>query len=406
MFIVSSAYAAEIQLDDAERDLQQVISRANTGDTLRLNDAVYPGPIIVDKKLSIVGSGNSVINGNGKGRVITLDAPDIVLRKLVVQNSGIDLSTEDSGIFLTKNADHALVENITLSGNLIGINLKGPDAAIIRNNRIRGNSGLRMNERGNGIHLWNTPGSVIDNNNIRFGRDGIFVTTSKNNIFRNNHISDLRFAIHYMYTNNSEVSGNVSENNHAGFALMYSSHLQVFENHSYGDRDRGLFFNYANYSSVHNNVVKDGVEKCVFIYNSNFNTIRQNYFSDCLIGVHFTAGSEENFLFENSFVSNKTQVKYVGTRHLEWSKDGRGNYWSDHSAFDLNGDGIADQAYKPNNLVDQIIWRNPVLKILVNSPAFQILQWAQSQFPALYPGGVIDSAPLMQGIDTADHVNG
>ena len=32
----------------------------------------------------------------------------------------------------------------------------------------------------------------------------------------------------------------------------------------------------------------------------------------------------------NAFVGNRTQVKYVGTRDVEWSFEGRGNYWSDH----------------------------------------------------------------------------
>ncbi len=88
-------------------------------------------------------------------------------------------------------------------------------------------------------------------------------------------------------------------------------------------------------------------------------------------------------------------MKYVGTRWLEWSKEGRGNYWSDNSAFDINGDGIADNVYRPNDLTDQILWRYPEAKLLINSPAVQVLKWAQSAFPALHPRGVVDSAPLM-----------
>ena len=89
-------------------------------------------------------------------------------------------------------------------------------------------------------------------------------------------------------------------------------------------------------------------------------------------------------------------MKYVGTRHIEWSRDGRGNYWSDNTAFDLDGDGIADQPYRPNDLVDQIVWRHPLAKLLLNAPALQVLRWSQSEFPALHPGGVTDSAPLMR----------
>ena len=89
-------------------------------------------------------------------------------------------------------------------------------------------------------------------------------------------------------------------------------------------------------------------------------------------------------------------MKYVGTRTLDWSVDGQGNYWSDNTAFDLDGDGIADTAYRPNDVVDQLLWRAPSARILLNSPAVSVVRWAQSQFPAILPGGVVDSAPLMK----------
>ena len=98
---------------------------------------------------------------------------------------------------------------------------------------------------------------------------------------------------------------------------------------------------------------------------------------------------------ETLFVGNRNQVRRVGTRNLDWSKGGRGNYWSDNPAFDLNGDGIADTAYRPNDLVDRVLWTAPSAKVLINSPAVQVLRWAQAQFPALYPGGVVDSHPLI-----------
>ena len=74
---------------------------------------------------------------------------------------------------------------------------------------------------------------------------------------------------------------------------------------------------------------RGGPGKCVFIYNTNHNKFRNNWFERCGIGVHFTAGSEGNEITGNAFVGNRNQVKYVGTRDLDWSKGGRGNYWSE-----------------------------------------------------------------------------
>lgn len=204
-----------------------------------------------------------------------------------------------------------------------------------------------------------------------------------------------------MYTNESEVAGNLSEGNHLGFALMFSTRLAVVDNVSKGDRDHGIMLNYANGAQIERNLVADGGEKCVFIYNSNKNRLADNTFQGCEIGVHFTAGAERNVITGNAFIGNRTQVKYVGSRWLDWSENGRGNFWSDHPAFDLDGDGIADAAYRPNDLVDQILWTRPLAKLLLNSPAVQLLRWVQSQFPALLPGGVVDPAPLMRPVALA-----
>ena len=86
-----------------------------------------------------------------------------------------------------------------------------------------------MNEAATAYRLRNAPGAqVLDNDGHRLGRDGIFVIASQRNAFRGNRFRDLRFAVHYMYTNDSEVSDNVStDGNTVGFAIMYSPHLKV-----------------------------------------------------------------------------------------------------------------------------------------------------------------------------------
>jgi len=387
--------AAIVPVPPGDGTLQAAADVADSGDTLALRSGVYTGELIIERSLSVVGQPGSVLDGEGKGHVVQVHAPDVVIRGVTLRNSGAGLEAEDSGIFVTELGDRVLIENNHFAANLIGVYLKGPEDAVVRSNVVIGSQHHRMNDRGNGIYLWNSPGSRIEDNDIRYGRDGIFVTTSHHNIFRNNHFRDMRFAIHYMYTHDSEVIGNTSTRNHSAWALMFSDRLTVIGNRSDGDRDRGLFLNFVNSSVLQDNHVSGGVEKCVFIYNANMNTFSKNLFESCDIGIQFTAGSEGNEIFANAFIGNRTQVKYVGTRHIEWSRDGRGNYWSDNPAFDLNGDGISDRAYRPNSLVDQIVWQYPAARWLLGSPVMQILQWAQSEFPTLHPGGVRDSAPLM-----------
>lgn len=389
------ATAANFSVSPGDDALRAAVASAAPGDTLVLESGVHTGSVVIDRPLTLIGKSGAIIDGGGEGNVITVSAPDVTLRGLVIRNSGRSLETQDSGIFVDKSGDRARIEDNYLQNNLIGVYLWGPDNAQALGNRIDGVRDMRVNERGNGIQLWNTPGSIVEGNDIRWGRDGIFVTTSRDNVFRGNRFRELRFAVHYMYTNKSEVSDNLSVGNHVGYALMFSKRLTVTGNVSIGDRDHGILLNYANRSRIAGNLVRDGKTKCVFIYNSNRNEFSGNRFEACAIGVHFTAGSERNALFDNAFVANRTQVKYVGTRRLDWSAGSRGNYWSDHPAFDLDGDGLADTPYRPNDLVDQVVWAHPLAKMLLNGPSIQVVRWAQSQFPAIHPGGVVDTRPLM-----------
>lgn len=424
---VSGFAAAETLTAAPNRPLQELLDRARAGDVVELAPGEYHGAIRIDRPLVLTGGPDAVLDGGGDGNVITVSAPDVTVRGVTVRGSGRDLQAMNSGIFLQKTAERATIENNRLVGNLFGVYVHGAQGSRLVRNVIEGLRGGRLSEAGNGVSLWNAPDVTIADNTFRYGRDGIFSISSQKDRFVNNRFEQVRFAIHYMYTNDSEVSGNVSIGNHVGYAIMYSNRLVIRGNISDRDRDHGLLFNYANYADIDGNRVtggflgalvgkveespddergivpdvnrqqalRSGPEKCVFIYNTNHNKFRNNWFEGCAIGVHFTAGSEGNEITGNAFVNNANQVKYVGTRHLDWSSNGRGNYWSDNPAFDLNGDGIADTAYRPNDLIDRVLWTAPAAKLLINSPAVQVIRWAQAQFPALLPGGVIDSHPLM-----------
>jgi nitrous oxidase accessory protein len=390
----AAAPAATLQVAAGGDWLRQAVAASEPGDVLMLAPGVHDGPITIDHALTIEGEPGAIIDGHGQGSTITVTAPDVVIRRLTVRGSGVD-NEMDAGIYLRRTATSAEVEHVQVIGNLVGVFVHGAAGSLVRDNVIVGRTDLRLNDRGNGVYVWNAPGAQVIGNDISGGRDGIFTNASRQNVFRGNRIRGVRFAVHYMYTNDSEVSDNLSWGNHIGFAIMYSRDLKILDNVSEDDREHGLLLNYANDSLIEGNVVRRS-DKCVFIYNANKNRLERNWFEGCTIGIHFTAGSERNAITENAFVRNQTQVKYVGTRSLDWSVNGRGNYWSDNPAFDLNGDGIADTAYRPNDIVDRVQWAYPTAKLLLNSPAVQVIRWAQMQFPALHPGGVIDSAPLMK----------
>lgn len=427
---VSSVSAERLSVTPAAGDLQAVLDRAADGDEISLEKGTYRGPLRITHRITLSGAEGTVVAGSGEGSVITVSAPGAVVRGLEVRSSGRSLETMDSGIFVEQSARGAVIEDNRIEDNLFGIYLHGAPDSIARHNWITGLRQARTSESGNGVSVWNAPGAKVIDNDFRYGRDGIFAISSRDNLFSRNRFRDLRFAVHNMYSNDGVITNNVSSGNIIGYAMMFSKHFVLRDNVSDRDRDRGILFNAANGSEIVGNTViggpqpaarwataenhgadegpgaqsavsastsreRIGPERCVFIYNTNKNRIENNWFEGCEIGVQFTAGSEGNDITGNAFVNNANQVKYVGTRHLDWSKSGRGNYWSDNPAFDLNGDGIADTAYRPNDLIDRVLWTAPAAKVLINSPAVQVIRWAQAQFPALLPGGVVDSHPLM-----------
>ena len=423
--------ATQLTVTSEVGDLQAVLDSASDGDEVVLAAGTYQGPLRISHSVTLAGRTGAIVAGSGEGSVITVSAPGAVVRGLGVRGSGRSLETMDSGIFVEQSARGAVLEDNYIEGNLFGMYLHGAPDALARRNVVVGLRQAHSSETGNGVTVWNAPGAKVIDNDFRFGRDGIFAITSRNNTFSGNRFRDLRFGVHNMYTQDSEITNNISMGNIIGYAFMFSNRLEVRDNVSDHDRDRGILFNASNYDEISGNTVFGGMqsaerwatsdnhaaeegvpqteaapsaparsqrigpEKCVFIYNTNKNRIERNWFEGCEIGVHFTAGSEGNDITGNAFGNNANQVKYVGTRHLDWSKSGRGNYWSDNPAFDLNGDGVADTAYRPNDLIDRVLWTAPAAKVLINSPAVQVIRWAQAQFPALLPGGVVDSHPLM-----------
>ncbi len=397
--MLSAAAVADERRVAAGEPLQPLLDAAPPGRVLRLAAGRHAGPLRVERPgVALVGDAGASLAGTGKGSVIVVTAPDVRIEGLEIAGSGIDVPAMDSGVLLMPTAPRAVVRANRLRGNLFGVYVQGAAGTLVEGNTIVGRDDLRLAEAGDGVSIWNAPGTRIVDNAISRGRDGVAVRVSRDNAFERNRFSDLRFAIHYMYTHDSRVVGNRSRNNHVGWAIMYSERLDIRDNVSDDDRDHGLLLNTTNASRVVGNVVRHGREKCVFVYNAHRNELRDNWFEGCPIGIHFTAGSEGNTLAGNAFVANRAQVKYAGTRFVDWAQGGRGNYWSDNAAFDLDGDGIADRPYRPNDVMDVILWTLPAAKALTASPAVQVVRWAQARFPALYPGGVIDSAPLMRPV--------
>ena len=352
----------------------------------------------------------AVLQAKGEGNALLIEASDVTVEGCTLRDWGRDLTAMNAAIFIQRQAHRTHVENNDLRGAGFGIWVDGASDVSLVGNRIRGDANLRSQDRGNGIHLYAVSGARIIDNQVRHTRDGIYIDTSNGNHLENNLLEDLRYGVHYMFANDNSVIGNVTRRTRTGYALMQSRKLTVIGNRSEHDQNYGMLMNYITYSTIRDNVVSGvqsgdtggdsmisgGEGKALFIYNSLFNNIENNRFERSALGIHLTAGSEDNRITGNAFIDNQQQVKYVASRTQEWSVDGRGNYWSDYLGWDRNDDGLGDVAYKPNDNVDRLLWLYPQVRLLMNSPGIEVLRWVQCAFPVVKSPGVQDSHPLMQ----------
>ncbi len=409
----------ELRIAPGDGPLQLHIDAAAPGSELILAEGLYSGSILIDKPLTLRGEPGAILDGEGNGDVIRVTSPDVRIEGLTLRNSGFNLTDMNAGIHAEREAHRIHVEDNVLENVAFGLWLWHLEAPSVIGNRIAGNTAVRSQDRGDAIRLYNITGGTIADNDVRDSRDAIYVDTSRDLTFRNNRLRDSRFGIHYMFTHGGKIVGNHTSGTRAGYALMMSRDLQVVNNRSERDMNYGILMNYVNYSTIADNDIRGitawhgpggsehgvtlGAEgKALFIYNSQSNEIRGNRLADSELGIHLTAGSENNRLYDNAFINNRQQVMYVATRSQEWSRDGRGNYWSDYLGWDLDGDGVGDTPYEPNDAVDRLLWRHPEARLLLHSPAVVALRWVQRQFPIFRAQGVRDSAPLMQAPDSGE----
>lgn len=390
--------------------LEDAISAAAPGAVVQVAPGIHHVHLVVRKPLVINGAPGAVLDGDGVGDVVRIASSHVTVRNLGIRDSGRDLTAMNAGIFVVKDMQDITIADNRLTDVLFGIYLDGSNDTRVERNTVVGMTRLRVPDRGDGIHLWNDTGCVVDHNQVSGSRDGIYVYVSPNNRITDNVMHDVRYGVHYMYSKDNVLRGNLSYRNVGGFALMSSDHLEVAGNVARDDVSYGMLMNYVTYSDIAGNDVKritgefddggnliPGAEgKGFFVYLDEFNTIRRNRVADSNIGIHMTAGSDYNRVYGNTFTHNRTQVMYVQNLGQEWSWRGRGNYWSNYLGWDLKGGGVGDVPYRPNDAVDVLLWKYPSTRMLMSSPSILLLRYVQRAFPVFTPVGIQDSHPLME----------
>jgi nitrous oxidase accessory protein len=381
-------------------DVRQAIRAAVAGDTIETRGGTYNGNLVLDKPLAIEGIGWPLLRGESQGSVITVTAPDCSIRGLRIEHSGGMLVNEDSGILL--KSDRNRIEHNQLRDVLFGIYFFQSSHNTVADNSLYGRKQLGFGERGAGIHIWNSIDNTVVQNTITDMRDGMYLQNADRSVIRDNRVFGVRYGLHYMYSNDNVFEDNIFENNVAGAAIMYSRNIRFWRNaffHNRGFSSFGVLFQDSQNCVAEQNLFVDNV---VGIF---MEALRDSRFERNLIASNDTAieafsSAEHNDFIRNNFVANLSPIRIIGkTSNIRWDREGAGNYWSDYSGYDLDGNGIGDVPFRIQNLFEHLEDNRPRLQIYFFSAASQALAAAERSFPVIEGSREFDHYPLIKPVD-------
>lgn len=376
-------------------ELALALNNSNNGDSIFLEPGLYIGNFAVTKSINLISNGNVVLTSCGNGNILTIESSNVNIKGLSFYNSGKDMSVSDSCIFVNGS-------NVSIINNFFsecGFSLWSNESACnyFFNNIFIGAFDSILSDRGNTLHLYRNSNSVVADNFIINGRDGVYITNSNEVSINRNIFTNVRFGIHYMFSNKCNVLSNIVSNSMIGIAIMYSKYVDLINNFAYSNVTHGLFFRDVLYSRILRNKSlynRDGV----LLGDSYFNDIINNDIIKNLVGIKVYSGSDDNLVYDNNFISNNLQIQFLDNRKIIWNSNNIGNFWSHYVGWDLNFDGIGDKKFYVTNISDWILSSYPILKIMFNSPALVLLQKIENQFPSFRKFSIIDNYPLMRPI--------
>jgi nitrous oxidase accessory protein len=372
--------------------LQARIDAALAGATVEVAAGTYVGDLLIDHPLTLIGHGRPLLLGSGQGSVVRVRAAGVTIAGLVIDGrGGGDLGRDSSGVHVA--AHDVVLRDLDVSGSLFGIYLREADGARVEGCNVRGIPGKDPGEKGSGIHVWNTHGFNLADNEMVDVRDGFYIQSSDHGRITGNRARDLRYGLHYMYSDDNVFEDNLFANGAAGTVLMYSRRIVFRRNrfvHNRGFASAGLLFKSCDDVIAEDNLLADNA-RGIFLEGSYRNVFRHNVIADSDIAVVLYDSCADNRFEGNSFVANLSPLNLVGRRT---DTVFRGNYWSDNDEPDLDGDGVSDRPYRLSSVFDHFRGNLTAADLFAQGLAADALAAAERVFPVLEPIQVVDDAPL------------
>lgn len=391
------ATAATLEVGDGKQfnTIKSAIAFAKGGDVILINKGVYAeGEILIDKPMTIRGVGFPVVDGKNNSQVIRVQAIGAVIEGLDVRNTGYSSSYDWAAIKVV-NSRNVIIRNNRLSNNSAGVYLQNTSYSEISGNVIQGNATDEM-ESGNAIHCWKSNNLRIVNNSLTGHRDGLYFEFVTGSLIQNNtSFKNLRYGIHFMFSNDDTYIHNTFRSNGSGVAVMFSKNVVMRSNtfeENWGSAAYGILLKEMQGGAVeHNTFLRNTVG--IYMEGSSRMLVSKNTFTSNGWAMRVQSSCEDNTISQNNYFGNTFDVGTNGTMQLNKFNE---NYWDKYEGYDLNKDGIGDIHYQPVSLYSMIVEKMPAASILLRSFMVSIMDKAERLIPGITPVELKDDKPLMK----------
>lgn len=398
LFISSNIYPQSRLVVTPSDNVEKILESAPEGSTIIFKSGIYKvNNIKIDKPLALEGENYPVLQGNKKDEVLTIKANNVTVKGFKITDAGISYRQENAAIKLVESSD-CVIENNILENNFFGIYLSKSYNCVIRNNYLEASNKTETSS-GNGIHLWYSKGITIEGNTIIGHRDGIYFEFVMHSLIKNNFSKfNLRYGLHFMFSDSCSYINNTFESNGAGVAVMYTKNVTMKQNkfiNNWGAASFGVLLKDLTDCLIEKNHFEKNTNG-LYLEGCSRITVRMNNFISNGWGIKLMANSMNNYFYGNNFITNSFDILTNSRNNFN---DFSGNYWSRYSGYDLNKDGIGDVAFRPVKMFSVIVERQQASMILINSLFIELLNLTESVIPSLTPVDLVDNKPSMYQIN-------
>ena len=377
------------------KTIQQGLMAATNGDTVLVDAGHYHEKnIIISTSVFLLGINYPVLNGDHKYEIISIKANGVVVDGFKIIHSGISSIEDFAGIKIYNSRDVVIRNNI-LEDTFFGIYSQYGTNCTIEKNSITSYA-KEEQQSGNGIHCWKSDSMRIIANTITGHRDGIYFEFVTNSIiWRNSSFKNMRYGLHFMFSNNDAYITNIFRNNGAGVAVMFSHHVKMIRNYfeeNWGDGAYGLLLKEISDGYIDNNYFLKNTTG-IFMEGASRIQMEKNVFESNGWAMKIQASCMDVTVTNNNFKGNTFDVGTNGSLVLNTFNN---NYWDKYEGYDLNKDKLGDIPYRPVSMYAMIIEQNPPAMILFRSLMTSLLDKTEKILPTLTPENLKDEHPLMK----------